>query len=54
MDENLQPGAALEFVSGDRAMQLLQKAEPFRELMMYYDCALQEVRTKFEVLDREF
>ncbi len=27
---------------------------PFQELMMYYECALLEVRTKIEVLDREF
>ncbi len=28
--------------------------KPFQELMMYYECALLEVRTKIEVLDREF
>ena len=38
----------------ERAMQLLEKAEPFAELMMRFNCALLEVKTKFEVLDREF
>lgn len=28
--------------------------QPFKELMMYYECAILEVRTKIEVLDREF
>lgn len=32
----------------------LKESTQFQELMMFYDCALQEVRTKFEVLNREF
>ncbi len=38
----------------ERAARLLQKTEPFAELMMRFNCALLEVKTKFEVLDREF
>ncbi|MEG2677272.1 MAG: GTP pyrophosphokinase family protein, partial [Oscillospiraceae bacterium] len=47
-------GAALEFINPDKTMELLQKAEPFIQLMMRYNCALLEVKTKFEVLDKEF
>ena len=32
----------------------LQKARPFMELMMHYNCAIKEVTTKFEVLNAEF
>lgn len=49
--ENQLPFALLD---KERAMQLLEKAEPFAELMMRFNCALLEVKTKFEVLDREF
>ena len=37
----------------DRVLQLTGQLEDFEILMMYYDCALAEVRTKLEVLNRE-
>jgi putative GTP pyrophosphokinase len=37
----------------DRVLQLTGQHEAFEILMMYYDCALVEVRTKLEVLNRE-
>ena len=37
----------------DRVLQLTGQLEAFEILMMYYDCALMEVRTKLEVLNRE-
>ncbi|MEG1524983.1 MAG: GTP pyrophosphokinase family protein [Clostridia bacterium] len=32
----------------------METVQPFRELMMYYECAMMEVKTKVEVLDKEF
>lgn len=32
----------------------LRKLEPFRNLMMYYRCAIMEVETKFKVLNEQF
>ncbi|MDO5133782.1 MAG: GTP pyrophosphokinase family protein [Eubacteriales bacterium] len=37
----------------DRILELTGQLEDFEILMMYYDCALAEVRTKLEVLHRE-
>jgi len=37
----------------DNAAILIEKMLPFRELMMIYDCALKEVRTKFDVLSAQ-
>ena len=37
----------------DRVLQLTGQLEDFEILMMYYDCALAEVRTKLEILNRE-
>lgn len=34
--------------------RIINSAKPFGELMMMYNCALREVKTKFEVLDEEF
>lgn len=34
--------------------KLLEAMQPFRQMMMRYECALMEVKTKVEVLDREF
>ncbi|MEG1527546.1 MAG: GTP pyrophosphokinase family protein [Clostridia bacterium] len=34
--------------------EFLESIKPFREVMMHYDCAMEEVRTKIVVLDREF
>ena len=31
----------------------IKKLKKFRELMVRYDCAIREVRTKFEVLNEE-
>ena len=36
----------------DRVLQLTGQLEDFEILMMYYDCALAEVRTKLEILNR--
>lgn len=36
------------------AMEIFEETKQFEELMMMYECAIQEVKTKFEVLDREF
>ena len=36
------------------AEALIEKAQPYLELMMQYDCAIKEVTTKFEVLNQEF
>jgi len=41
-------------VINDYARELLEQAGSFRELMMWYRCALREVQTKFEVLNEEF
>ena len=38
----------------DSAMEIFEETKQFEELMMMYECAIQEVKTKFEVLDREF
>lgn len=37
----------------DRILQITEQAEQFETLMMYYDCAMSEVRTKLEVLNKE-
>lgn len=37
----------------DVIMELGDSAQPFRELMMQYDCAMLEVKTKLEVLNKE-
>ena len=37
----------------DRVLELTGQLEAFETLMMYYDCALAEVRTKLEVLNKE-
>lgn len=37
----------------DRILELTGQLEAFEILMMYYDCALAEVRTRLEVLNRE-
>ena len=53
-NNNRLPLASPRPIDKEKAMQLLQKAAPFADLMMRYNCALLEVKTKFEVLDREF
>lgn len=37
----------------ERVLQITEQAEQFETLMMYYDCAMSEVRTKLEVLNKE-
>ena len=37
----------------DRVLELTGQLEAFETLMMYYDCALAEVRTKLDVLNKE-
>ncbi len=36
------------------AMELYAETKQFEELMMMYDCAIREVKTKLEILDQEF
>ena len=43
-----------EILNADNPDELFSQAAPFMELMMHYNCALREVRTKFEVLNDEF
>lgn len=38
----------------DHPEELLKRAHPFLELMMQYECALMEVKTKLKVLNKEF
>lgn len=38
---------------GDLKYKLISHAEPYRELMAYYRCAMMEVETKFNVLSEE-
>lgn len=42
-----------DLVSGNYTEEFIESAQPFQKLMMQYQCALLEVRTKFEVLDTE-
>ena len=35
-------------------VQLMETMQPFRQMMMRYECAMLEVKTKIQVLDREF
>ena len=37
----------------ERILQITDQTDAFDELMMYYDCAMTEVRTKLEVLNKE-
>ena len=46
-----QQGAGLDM---SRIEWLDRTAQPYRELMAYYRCALMEVETKFNVLNQEF
>lgn len=43
-----------EILNEDDPDELFSQATPFVDLMMRYNCALREVRTKFEVLNDEF
>lgn len=38
----------------DESNIIFSETKQFEELMMMYECAILEVRTKLEVLDREF
>ncbi len=42
------------FLKDGEAEQIFQEMKPFRQLMMQYECALQEVETKLNVLNTEF
>lgn len=42
-----------DFLLADNAEEFLESAYPFRSLMMQYQCAMMEMRTKFEVLNTE-
>ena len=42
-----------ELLTGNRSEEFIESAYPFMKLMMQYQCAMLEVRTKFEVLNTE-
>lgn len=42
-----------ELMTGNRSEEFIESAYPFMKLMMQYQCAMLEVRTKFEVLNTE-
>lgn len=44
----------LSRLNDENLEEISQATHPFRMLMMKYDCALKEVKTKFEVLSSEF
>lgn len=48
------PVSAAETISRAEMDAFFDVMQPFKELMMYYECAILEVRTKVEVLDKEF
>ena len=39
-----------ELMTGNRSEEFIESAYPFMKLMMQYQCAMLEVRTKFEVI----
>ena len=41
------------YMTGDAVKSLRAKALPFRKLMMQYECAMLEVKTKLDVLNKE-
>ena len=41
------------FVNMEHPEDFLERLQPFTELMMHYQCAMLEVQTKLEVLDKE-
>ena len=41
------------FVNMEHPEDFLERLQPFIELMMHYQCAMLEVQTKLEVLDKE-
>ncbi len=43
-----------EILSRTNAEEMLARTRPFLDLMMRYNCAVLEVKTKFEVLNQEF
>ena len=45
---------AEQLLGNDAVGMILEEGEAFRSLMTYYRCAIMEVETKFNVLDKEF
>ena len=43
-----------EVLTTDHPVELLERAQPFIQLMTQYQCAMLEVETKLRVLDHEF
>ena len=50
-DKQLELGT---FLTEERPEQIMAQMKPFQQLMMQYECALQEVATKLNVLNAEF
>lgn len=50
LDENF----AEQLLGNDAVGMILEEGEAFRSLMTYYRCAIMEVETKFNVLNKEF
>ncbi|MGL4949781.1 MAG: GTP pyrophosphokinase [Anaeroplasmataceae bacterium] len=44
----------LKFIEEQNPSEILSVMKPFRDFMMKYECALNEIETKFQVLNREF
>lgn len=55
INQNRNYSAKLAQLEGiDAAGIIIEETEQFEELMMKYECGIREVRTKLEILDREF
>ncbi len=48
------PDAVQEVEAAPMVVNFLEESKQFEELMMMYECAIKEVQTKLEILDREF
>lgn len=53
MNDHIREAKFDEFLSSDNTEEFLESAYPFRNLMMQYQYAMMEMRTKFEVLNTE-
>lgn len=42
-----------DFIENEKPKEFFESVQPFMELMMQYQCAMMEIKTKFEVLDTE-
>jgi len=54
MSLNLEQALSARISSGEVKQWLKEYAQPFRELMAYYRCAMMKIETKFRILDTYF